>query len=148
MMNGNTIRWWVFTSFIVTLQTIPFTSDAENERKLLRELKVNVDAANCPYIVQFFGAFYIDVRHFWIIINIIKLLLSKLYRKSKIRIHCCQLSIHGLVFGAFYIDACYFDIVVSSSTLRKPIQFLKHADEFLWFFSWALRQDMSSSAKS
>ena len=51
------------------LQTIPFTSDAENERKLLRELKVNVDAADCPYIVQFFGAFYIDVRHFWIIIS-------------------------------------------------------------------------------
>ena len=53
---------------VVTLQTIPFTSDAENERKLLRELKVSVDAANCPYIVQFFGAFYIDVRHFSIVI--------------------------------------------------------------------------------
>jgi len=43
-------------------QTIPFTSDAEEERKLLRELKFSMAAADCPFIVQFFGAFFVDVR--------------------------------------------------------------------------------------
>jgi len=45
----------------VLWQMIPFTSDAAEERKLLRELKLSMAAANCPYIVQFFGAFYCDV---------------------------------------------------------------------------------------
>ena len=43
-------------------QTIPFTSDADEERNLLRELKFNMAAADCPFIVQFFGAFFVDVR--------------------------------------------------------------------------------------
>jgi len=45
-------------------QTIPFSTDAEEERNLLRELKLHMAAADCPYIVKFFGAFYIDVSYF------------------------------------------------------------------------------------
>jgi len=47
--------------FIVFWQTILFISDAEEERRLLQQLKFTVDAANCCYIVQFFGAFLVEV---------------------------------------------------------------------------------------
>jgi len=46
---------------VMLRQMIPFTSDAEDERRLLRQLKLSMDAANCPYVVQFFGAFFFDV---------------------------------------------------------------------------------------
>ena len=45
-------------------QTIAFTSDAEEERSLDRELRINTAAAECPYIVEFIGAFYVEVGHF------------------------------------------------------------------------------------
>ena len=40
---------------------ITFVSDAEKEKMLLRELKLNMSTSNCFYIVQFFGAFYVEV---------------------------------------------------------------------------------------
>jgi len=47
-------------------QIIPFTSDADEERNLLRELQFNMATAKCPYVVQFFGGFYVDVSRFLI----------------------------------------------------------------------------------
>ena len=48
---------------VLMWQTIPFTSDADEERNLLRELKFNMATAKCPFVVKFFGAFYVDVSY-------------------------------------------------------------------------------------
>jgi len=48
----------------VIWQTITFTSDADKEKYVRRELEINIAAANCPYIVKFFGAFIVEVGYF------------------------------------------------------------------------------------
>ena len=40
-------------------QTIAFNE--EKKKILRRELEINIAAADCPYIVKFFGAFFVEV---------------------------------------------------------------------------------------
>jgi len=44
---------------IVICQTIAFNE--EKKKILRRELEINIAAADCPYIVKFFGAFFVEV---------------------------------------------------------------------------------------
>lgn len=47
---------------VAYLQRILFTTNTSEEELLLRELDVSMRSAKCPFVVQFFGAFFTEVN--------------------------------------------------------------------------------------
>lgn len=65
---------------VMAVKLIPFTTDAEQEKTLLRQLKISMEAANCPYIVQFFGTFFFNGT-VCLCMEFMDIALDPLYRK-------------------------------------------------------------------